>query len=99
MEASLGQPYECSSAFKEAVRLFLRSPQTKLVRHICINLANDPSYIVNNRRSIEQVVHSILTMQGLDPEQAFQGSSVAELLRVAGRKLKINVSEDRWTMV
>jgi hypothetical protein len=95
----LGQLYESSPAFKQALRLFLRSPQTRLVRHICASLANDPNYLVNNRRSIEQAVHSILAMQGIDPEKALEGSSVLELIRVAGGKLNIKVSEDRWTMV
>ncbi len=95
----LDQAYQGSPAFRKAVRLFLRSPQTKLVRHIYISVANNPGYFEKNRRSIEQAVYSILAMQGMNPGETFQGSSVLELIRVAGKKLNIKVSEDWRTLV
>lgn len=93
---SLDRQHNISLRFNEAVRLFLRSPQTKLVRHICLGLASDPGYLVNNQRNIEQTVHSILAVQGVDPEVALRGFSVFELIRVAGKKLNIKIEENRW---
>jgi len=54
---------------------------------------------LKNRRSIELAVRSILATQGIDPEKAFERSSVLELIRVAGGKLNFKVSEESWTMV
>ncbi len=87
-----------SHSFKGAVRLFLRSPQTRLVRHLCICVAQDPSYILRNRRSIEQVIHSVLSIQGLDPKEVFQEACVFDLIRVVGERLKVNLVAERWTV-
>ncbi len=88
----MNRSYEGAPAFRQAVRLFLRSPQTKLVRHIYTSLADNPSYFETNRRSIEQAVNSILAIYGMDPIEALEGSSVVELIRVAGTRLKLKVS-------
>jgi hypothetical protein len=99
LEADLPEVnHENPGAFQDALRLFLRSPQTKLVRHICTALMKDPGYVLRNRRSIETIVHTVLATQGIDAARALHGTSVFALLRLAGRRLGIRIQEDRWTL-
>jgi hypothetical protein len=84
--------------FREALRLFVRSPQTKLVRHICGALSKDPGYVLRNRRSIETVVNTVLATQGIDASRALQGTSVFELIRRAGKKLGMSTADERWRL-
>ncbi len=89
---------EARTEFDRAVRVFLRPPQSKLIRHICGNLAVDATYVLRNRRSIEQVMRGIMKMQGIKVTEALHGSSCIEILRVSATKLNITIEEERWKM-
>ena len=75
--------------FRRALQIFLKSPQTKLIRYICGSMAVDPGYALRNRRSIVRVIEDVLRTQGVDPERAFAELSVFRLIRETAVRLKI----------
>ncbi len=83
--------------FRRAIQVFLKAPQTKLIRYICATLNDDPGYAFRNRLSIMRVVEDILKTQGVDPKQAFDGVSVFRLIKESAIRLKIKTKADWYS--
>ncbi len=83
--------------FRRAIQVFLKAPQTKLIRYICATLNDDPGYAFRNRDSIVRVIEDILRTQGVDPGKAFDGASAFRLIKESAIRLKIKTRADWYS--
>ncbi len=85
--------------FNIALEIFLRPPQTKLIRHLCKCQGSDSSYLATNSWAIEEVMFTVMRLQGIVPEEALKGSSIIELICAAGRRLQLQGGDAWWELL
>ena len=81
-----------SPEFKRALHLFVKSPQSKLIRYIFASLLEDADYALHNRLRIERVVEDLLRTQGI----TLEGTETSRLIVEAAFRLKIKMHDEYW---
>ena len=87
-----------SPEFKRALHLFVKSPQSKLIRYIFASLLEDANYAQHNRVRIVRVVEDLLKTQGIDPDIALEGTEMSRLIIEAAIRLKIKMRDEYWPL-
>ena len=81
-----------SPEFKRALHLFVKSPQSKLIRYIFASLLEDTNYALHNKVRIARVVEDLLRTQGISLED----TEMSRLIIEAAIRLKIKMHDEYW---
>ena len=83
-----------SPEFKRALHLFVKSPQSKLIRYIFASLLEDTNYALHNKVRIARVVEDLLRTQGISLED----TEMSRLIIEAAIRLKIKMRDEYWPL-
>ncbi len=78
-----------SAEFRQALELFVRPPQSTLIRYICASIVENTDYALHNKLNIVRVVKDVLKVQGFNPDIAFDGTETSLLINEAAIRLRI----------
>lgn len=81
-----------SPEFKRALHLFVKSPQSKLIRYIFASLLEDTNYALHNKVRIVRVVEDLLRIQGI----SLGDTEMSRLIIEAAIRLKIKMQDEYW---